>query len=94
MEINDFYHKNIQLSYSQAKKKAEALKSFAKKNKDISLELEADLYLAYYTVYYQIGTEKEQINNLLKVAEHGEKEKIFDIKARATKVIRDYYWFD
>jgi len=92
--ITDFYRENMPLSYPEARKKSEELKSFAKKNKDISLELEAELYLAYYCVFHHIGTEKEQTERVLKIAERGKKEKIFDVEARAVKVLRDYYWYD
>ncbi len=92
--IQYFYAKNIRIAYPEAKKKSEELKTFGKKHHDISLEAEADLYLAYYHIFHHIGTEKEQINTLLKVAEHGKKKKMLDIEARAIKVLRDYYWFD
>lgn len=92
--ITNFYKENMPLSYPEALKKSEELKSFAKKNKDISLELEAEIYLAYYAVFHNIGTEKEQVDKVLKVAERGKKEKIFDIEARALKVLREYYWYD
>lgn len=92
--ITNFYKENMPISYPEARKKSEELKSFAKKNKDISLELEAEIYLAYYAVFHNIGTEKEQVDEVLKVAERGKKEKIFDIEARALKVLREYYWYD
>ncbi len=94
IEINDFYRENMKLSFPDAQKKSEELKSFAKKNKDISLELEAEIYLAYFAVYHNIGNEKEKVNDILKVEERGKKEKIFDIEARAVKVLRDYYWYN
>lgn len=93
-EINNFYKENMPLSYPEAQKKSIALKSFAQKNKDLSLELEAEIYLAYYCIFRHIGSEKEQVDRVLKIAERGKKEKIFDIEARAVKVLRDYYWYD
>ncbi|MFT4060843.1 MAG: tetratricopeptide repeat protein, partial [Edaphocola sp.] len=84
----------MSLSYPEAQKKSEELKSFAKKNNDISLELEAEIYLAYYCIFHHIGTENERIDRMLEVEERGKEEKILDIEARAVKVLQDYYWYD
>jgi tetratricopeptide (TPR) repeat protein len=58
------------------------------------LQLEADLYLAYYHVFHKIGSEKEQINGVINIEKLGKKFSVFDIQARAIKVLQNYYWYD
>lgn len=94
IEINDFYGENINLSYPAAKEKYESLKLFGEKNKDISLQLEAELYLAYYKIHHRIGTEQEQVTAVIRVKNLGRNKGILDIEARALKVLRDHYWYD
>ncbi|MBS1549201.1 MAG: hypothetical protein JSS94_04960 [Bacteroidetes bacterium] len=92
--INEFYLTSMKLSPPQAVQKAQELKEFGKKNKDISLELEADLYLAYYNISNKIGNEKKYLTDIIKVEKKGKKAGIFDIEARAVKVQQNYYWYD
>lgn len=92
--INEFYLVNMRLSPSQAEQKAEKLRLFGKKNKDISLELEADLYLAYYNITNKIGGEKKYLSDIIRVEKLGNSLGVFDIEARAVKVLQNYYWYE
>ncbi len=94
IQINDFYRYSMKLQPFYAQEKAKELKEFAKKHNDLSLQLEADLYLAYYTIFHNIGSEKEQINQIIKVEKLGRNARIFDIEARAIKVLQNFYWYD
>ncbi len=94
IEINDFYRQNINLQPASAQEKSKELKQFGKKNNDLSLQLEADLYLAYYHIFHKIGSEKDQINGVINIEKLGKKFSVFDIQARAVKVLQNYYWYD
>lgn len=92
--INEFYRYNMKLLPPNAKEKAKELKEYGKTHNDLSLQLEADLYIAYYNIFHKIGNEKERVNKVILIEKLGKNAKILDIEARAIKVLQNYYWYD
>lgn len=76
---------------------AAAMKNFAQKNDDRELELEAEIFIAYFymrepapNTSYQVHQQNQ--SRMLAIAEKGRNENYLHIEARALRVIAEYYW--
>ena len=76
---------------------AAAMKTFAQKNDDRELELEAEIFTAYFYMRepdphtsYQVHQQNQA--RMFAIAEKGRNENYLHIEARALRVIAEYYW--
>lgn len=72
--------------------KAEAIKDFARKNNDRSLELNVDFFLVYWSSFHQKQTKEVSINKLTKQLTNSSKENVDFLRARSLRALAEFYW--
>lgn len=96
--IDSLYHQLNNLhDIDSAKKMAQTITAYGKKNKDKEIRLEADLFLANY-IKEQYKNNKDSValivNSFQQVATKAEEKKVLQIELRALMTLAEYYWLD
>ncbi len=91
--IHAMYKDLIEVKDStQRAKKAEEIKSFARRHKDRRLELNVDFFLNFWNTFYQKQPKEVSLRKLTEQVEYTTKENVDFLRARSLRALAEFYW--
>lgn len=91
--IHAMYDDLIHISDSSLRvKRAEEIKSFARRHNDRPLELNVDFFLVFWNTFYQRQPKEVSLTRLTEQLELTTKENVDFLRARSLRALAEFYW--